>query len=140
MVTVARSGPGEAEALARLHAEAFDRPWSAAELADLMAGGAVALRTDDGFILLRSVAGEAEILTLAVAPAGRRQGQGRALVAAAIAWAGPVELFLEAAADNAAALALYGQSGFQIVGRRRGYYAHPGGAVDAVVLRRGATP
>jgi [ribosomal protein S18]-alanine N-acetyltransferase len=89
-----------------------------------------------GLILARVAAEEAEILTLAVAPAARRQGQGVALLAGAMTVArirGAEAMFLEVAAGNAAALALYGGFGFTEVGRRRRYY--PDGS-DALVLRR----
>jgi ribosomal-protein-alanine N-acetyltransferase len=127
----------DAPALAVLHGLAFDHPWSAAEITDLLASGAVGLMTVDGFILVREAAGEAEILTLAVAPEARRQGMGQALVEAAIARLGPAELFLEVAADNDAAIALYKQAGFAQAGVRRGYYPRPGGRVDALLLKRG---
>lgn len=126
----------DAPTLAVLHAQAFDHPWSAAEITALLASGAVGLMADDGFILVRAAAGEAEILTLAVAPAARRKGLGRALVEAAVDQLGSAELFLEVAADNGPAIALYRQAGFSQAGLRRGYYARPGGAVDALVLRR----
>ena len=126
--------------LALLHTFAFDRPWGADEIAAQVAGGAVALATPHGFILVRQAAGEAEILTLAVSPADRRQGHGRALVQAAMDHVTPDDLFLEVAADNIAALTLYTRSGFQEVGRRRGYYPGPAGPVDALVLRRGVIP
>ena len=72
----------EATRLAAIHAEAFDRPgdtpWSAAAFADLLIqAGVFAVEAADGFILMRAVADEAEILTLAVRPAGRRRGAGR---------------------------------------------------------------
>ncbi len=134
-----------AGALAPLHAESFDRPWTAADLRELaVLPGVTSLAALDaeeealGFVMLRRAADEAEILTLAVAPAARRRGVGRALVEAAVAHA-PAALFLEVAADNAAARALYAAAGFREAGRRRGYYPRPGGeAQDALVLRRGA--
>ena len=89
-----------------------------------------------GMILARAVAGEAEVLTLAVDPASRRQGIGRALLQQTAATAqgrGAQAIFLEVAADNAPAQALYAASGFAEVGRRRGYYPNGG---DALVLRR----
>jgi ribosomal-protein-alanine N-acetyltransferase len=131
------ASPADAPALAALHALAFDHPWTAEEIADLLDSGAAALMAADGFILIREAAGEAEILTLAVAPAARRQGLGRMLVEAAIERLGAAELFMEVAADNAAAIALYTQAGFVQAGARRGYYARPGGAVDALLLKRG---
>jgi len=128
-----------AETLAALHATAFAAPWGAAALADLLAQtGVFAETADDGFILIRVVADEAEILTLAVRPEVRRRGLGAHLVAAAAARAaalGAERLFLEVAQDNAAARGLYARSGFVEVGRRRGYYARPGAAAaDALTL------
>jgi len=79
-------------------------------------------------------AGEAEILTLAVAPPARGQGLGRRLLLAAIAHArvlGADTMFLEVGADNPAALALYARLGFAKVGDRKGYYQ----GRDAFVLR-----
>jgi len=130
--------PEDAATLAALHAAAFDRPWNADEIAALMATpGVFALTIDlQGFILCRAIADEAEILTLAVDPARRRAGVGRALVEAAAALAaqgGAGSLFLEVSADNAAALALYAAAGFGRVGLRRGYYVS---GADAVVMRR----
>lgn len=102
--------------------------------------GVSAWEAEDGFILLRLAGGEAEILTLAVAPEGRRRGAGRALLRGALKAAeqgGATAMFLEVADDNAAAVALYRSEGFVEAGRRRGYYARPGGAAaDALVLRR----
>lgn len=135
------AGAEDLPALAALHATAFDTPWPEAELAALLdSPGAFALLAEgEGFILCRSIAGEAEILTLAVAPAARRAGLGRALVEAAAEVAeqrGAEALFLEVAEDNAAALALYRAAGFADAGRRRGYYERQGGTADALVMRR----
>ena len=135
----------DAEALHALHAQAFDQPWSAAEIERLMRilGGFAVVAEDagtQGFILVRTVADEGEILTLAVAPAFRRMGVGRALVESAAAEAarrGARTLFLEVAEDNPAAIALYDSAGFQAAGLRRAYYARPNARpADALVLRR----
>jgi ribosomal-protein-alanine N-acetyltransferase len=140
-----RPATGEdAAALAAVHASCFEAPWSAADLAALTASpGHIALLVEDdrprGFILARALAGEAEVLTLAVDPAARRRGAGRALLAAALGQAealGAATVFLEVAKDNAPALALYGGCGFEAAGARKGYYPRPGGAADAMVLRR----
>ena len=136
---------GDADALHALHAQAFDQPWSAAEIERLMrilGGFAVVAEAEapQGFVLVRTVADEGEILTLAVAPAFRRQGIGRALVDAAAAEAarrGARMLFLEVAEDNLGAMALYEAADFQAAGLRRAYYARPGAPpADAIVLRR----
>jgi [ribosomal protein S18]-alanine N-acetyltransferase len=133
--------------LADLHDKAFDRPWTALEFEALLKSpGAFAVLGEagepaqaKGFILCRSIAGEAEILTIAVDPAARRRGWGAALVevaAGVAAETGAEALFLEVAVDNIAAIALYQSSRFAKVGLRKGYYPHPDGAKDAVVMRR----
>lgn len=133
--------------LARLHAASFTdpRPWSAAEFAALLAGDdAMLVAEAQGFALGRAIAGEAELLTLAVAPEARRQGLGRRLLRAFLAEAAARDcrtVFLEVAVDNHTALALYRAAGFADAGRRRGYYAGAGGhRVDALVLSRSLSP
>lgn len=125
--------------LAAIHAEAFDAPWPASAFAGLLDQPGVVLEAGgDGFILIRVVADEAEILTLAVRPSARRAGLGVRLtrVAAHRSWsAGARRLFLEVAEDNVAALALYARMGFGLAGRRPRYYARPGRApADALLL------
>jgi ribosomal-protein-alanine N-acetyltransferase len=135
----------DALALAKAHAAAFESPWPPEAFTALMdAPGVFALTAVDGapvgLILMRAIAGEAEILTLAVEPSHRRRGVARALVRGGLAQAaamGADEAFLEVAADNPGALALYREEGFEQAGHRAGYYRRPGGeAVDALVLRR----
>ncbi len=132
-------------ALAELHAAAFDEPWPADDILRFAEGrGGFALAVEDGgalvgFILCRLIAGEAEVLTLAVRPAARRRGIARALLEAALGLAQPTAetMFLEVAADNPGAVALYEGAGFETVGRRAGYYGRAGGgSVDAIVMRR----
>lgn len=125
--------------LAALHAAAFAEPWDAKAFdALLRQAGVYAIEAPDGFILMRAVADEAEILTLAVRPRARGRGLGGRLVGAGVIEAaarGAVRLFLEVSADNAPALALYARTGFVEAGRRPGYYARPeGGRQDALLL------
>lgn len=136
--------PEAAALLARLHATAFDAPWSEAAVREVLQGpGAFGLIAADaaplGMILARVVAGEAEILTVAVPPASRRLGVGRALVAATVALVrqvGAEDLFLEVAVDNTAAIGLYEAQGFSRAGVRKGYYDRGGEpAADALVMR-----
>lgn len=138
-------GPDDLAIAARIHGAAFDSPWSAQVLDDLLTSdggfGLVAEETVPcGFILCRALAGEAEILTLAVHPDQRRRGLGRDLVIAAISRAldESIEaLFLEVAVDNPAAMGLYLSCGFRQVGRRKGYYRRADGQmIDALVMRR----
>lgn len=127
------------EQLAALHAAAFAAPWDSAAFADLLGqAGVFAEVEDEGFILIRVVADEAEILTLAVRPEARRRGLAAGLVQTAAVRAaalGGERLFLEVADDNAAARALYARCGFTEAGRRRAYYpAEGGGRTDALIL------
>jgi ribosomal-protein-alanine N-acetyltransferase len=122
--------------LAALHAACFECPWDARTLSDMLAGPGVFafVHDDDGFVLARAAADEAEILTLAVAPHARGKGLGRALLQAAIGRAralGAATMFLEVGADNPHALALYAGLGFAKVGTRKAYYEDR----DALVLR-----
>ena len=92
-------------------------------------------RSPQGFLLGRIAGDEAELLTLAVAPEARGQGEGRALVRGFLKDCrdrGAKAVFLEVAADNAAAIGLYRATGWSQVGQRRSYYA-PG--LDALVMR-----
>ncbi|HET7084163.1 MAG TPA: GNAT family N-acetyltransferase [Rhizomicrobium sp.] len=125
--------------LAALHAACFAKSWDAAEITAMLAApGVFAFHNADGFVLARAAAGEAEILTLAVAPQKRGHGLGRALLQAAILRVqelGAQSLFLEVGADNPSALALYAGLGFAKVGARKGYYVTASGSADALVLR-----
>lgn len=137
----------DADSLARVHGASFDAGWSADDIAALLRadGGFGLAALDDagaivGFILARGAADEAEVLTMAVSPACRRQGHARVLVEAAARLAGvrgARSLLLEVAVDNHAAIGLYRAAAFAEVGIRRRYYARAGkDAVDAMVMRR----
>jgi ribosomal-protein-alanine N-acetyltransferase len=126
---------GDTALLAALHADCFADRWTAQAIADLLATpNCFAFSNEDGFVMARVAATEAEILTLAVKPAARGQGLGRVLVSAAATHAhglGASDMFLEAGSANAPALALYGRLGFKPVARRKGYYQ----GHDALVLK-----
>lgn len=135
------------EALARTHAAAFSttRAWDADEFAALLADpNAFTTGDQASFVLMRVIADEAEILTLATAPEHRRNGLARAALVQAetkAAQRGAAAVFLEVAEDNAAARALYGGLGYAQVGRRPGYYTPKNGApVAALVLRKDLDP
>lgn len=135
--------------LAALHALCFDEAWDEAAIAGLLAMpgafGYMAGPGDapDGFVLARLGGGEAEILTICVAPAARRSGLGRHLLqtaAASAVAAGAEVLFLEVAEDNPAAIRLYERFGFVLVGIRPAYYARGTSRVAARTLRYDLPP
>lgn len=76
-----------------------------------------------GFVVSRRVAeGENELLNLAVAPAFRRRGVGRRLVAE-LTNRHPGTLWLEVRESNTDARNFYKTLGFSEAGKRSGYYA-----------------
>lgn len=96
-----------------------------------------------GFALARIVAGEAELLLLAVRRAEQGRGIGRILLErfAAIAEAkGAQRLHLEVRERNHA-VTMYKRAGFEPVGRRKNYYRGRSGQVhDALTLAKKAGP
>lgn len=132
--------PAHAEAMALLHRRAFtarERWGSDAIGLQLGLPGVFGwIAPSGGMILARTMADEAEVLTLAVEPAARRAGVGQTLLNQVLVTArlrGAVTIFLEVSSANAAARALYAGADFVQVGSRRGYYPEGG---DALVLRR----
>lgn len=133
------------EALAALHRACFpDDPWEAAALTRIMAlsGGFGWLASEDeepvGFILVRDLGNECEVLSLGVAPLWRRRGVAQELLQTAVNEAARRNLpsmVLEVAVDNDPATDLYRTAGFVAVGRRARYYRRPDGRVDAMILR-----
>ena len=71
------------------------------------------------------VAGELQVMLVAVQPAQQRQGLGRQVLQALLEMAqelGCSQASLEVAASNQAAIGLYGALGFTSCGQRSGYY------------------
>ncbi|MCI0467069.1 MAG: ribosomal protein S18-alanine N-acetyltransferase [Beijerinckiaceae bacterium] len=133
---------------AAIHAASFTHPWQEADFEQLFvapgsfADGAVDDKDEHlaGFVLSRIAAGEAEILTIAVAPEWRRRTVATHLLAphlSGLAANRVSRLFLEVEADNTAALALYTNFGFKQVGERKSYYRTADARLTgALVLRR----
>ena len=93
--------------------------------------------TITGFLVARQIAGDLEILNLAVRPDARRRGTGTELLRRSFAWGksfGATNALLEVRAANLAALDFYRHHGFEIIGLRKRYYVAP--SDDALVLRR----
>lgn len=132
-----------AKDMARIHAAAFtqSRPWGEDEFADLLDSRfCFAVGDARAFALVRVIADEAELLTIATHPDHQRKGHARRLMdlwQARATARGAREGFLEVAADNAGAHALYLFCGYVQSGLRRGYYGRADEpAVDAIVMKR----
>ena len=127
--------------VAELDQLSFSQPWPSdafeAELANINSrcwvtevdGRVVAA------IVLWRVLDEAHIATIAVHPDFRRRGIGKALLKASMdaAYAEGARIYhLEVRAGNLAAQEMYADFGYEIVGRRPGYYQDNG--EDALLL------
>lgn len=92
-----------------------------------------------GFALYRTIAGEAELLLLAVSPEFRRRGIGRMLLDQFLDHArdrGVSRVHLEVREGNPAVI-MYRSAGFSLAGRRPKYYhGRFGGEYDALTLSR----
>jgi len=133
--TIRDCGPADLDAVMEIMGTAFEptygEAWSRSQCIGIMPMSGVCLRLAQrgegdvvGFALIRTVADEAELLLIAVAPAARKSGIGTALVQDFIAIAtdiGARRLHLEVRDGNTAML-LYQKAGFGLVGRRRDYY------------------
>jgi len=133
----------DAQAMADIHAQSFDRPWPALDMAvhtqrDLCFG--IERNAElAAFIILSCAAGQSEILTIATAETARRKGLAGQLLhdmRAELESQKVTEIFLEVAEDNHAAMALYKKSGFQPIGRRPGYYRRAEGRVAAITFSK----
>ncbi len=139
---ITEADPRDAAAIAALHAASFRRGWAEDEVYRLLVDGAVVThramirRTLVGFIMSRLAADEAEILSVAIAPARRGRGMSRPLLdlhLRTLAGRGVRAVFLEVDEHNSPARRLYARAGFRDVGRRQGYYES---GAAALVLRR----
>jgi ribosomal-protein-alanine N-acetyltransferase len=127
--------PGDLDRVAAIERAAFSDPWSRRSFEELLAqpqvrglamdGGDRALA---GYALVSLVAGEGEILNLAVDPAARRRGLGKELLDAALDLmrrSGTAVVFLEVRQSNRPAIHIYERAGFRQVSVRRAYYRNP---------------
>jgi [ribosomal protein S18]-alanine N-acetyltransferase len=120
--------------------------WTAGDYARVVAGEMAGWIAEDnasvvGFVSVRRVASDLEILNFAVRADARRRRIGTSLLREALAWGRSFraeKAMLEVRASNAAALCFYKRQGFQITGRRPRYYASP--TEDALLLTAEIAP
>lgn len=135
MIHLAEAGYDELDSVMRIMTAAFDKTygeaWTRAQCGGIlpMTGVRLSLASGDdgsplGFSLYRSVAGDAELLLLAVLPEAQRKGVGRALLEEFVSQSkasGATRIHLEVR-DGNPAIGLYEKTGFEQAGRRRNYY------------------
>ncbi len=159
-MSVRRAGREDIARIAALEAQLFADAWSEAELRRCLAektyriyvaeivpecgslycdtGCGQPLQTA-GYLIGRSLSGEAELYRVGCEPASRRRGVGRALLERFLeemTAEGNDAVFLEVREGNGAAIALYQSAGFVQTGRRRDYYRDP--KEDALLMTREA--
>jgi ribosomal-protein-alanine N-acetyltransferase len=96
-----------------------------------------------GFAIITAVAGEAELLDIAVARSYRGHKYGERLLdflLQKLQKGGIERVFLEVRASNAVAISLYEKSGFCQVGVRHGYYPAADGREDALIYAQELLP
>ncbi len=122
--------------LANLHQKCFPhKPWSADDFADLKKSGCEIIASQNGFIVWRAAADEAELITIGVAPDARRTGIAAAMIGimeGELKKSGVKSVFLEVAENNTPARKLYEQNGYVQIGVRPKYYD----GVDAIMMKK----
>lgn len=139
---IERMRPADLDEVVAIERASFTMPWSRGAFLYEMEQNRVArcLVVRDGtrivgYVCMWEVADELHITNIAVHPACRRQGIGRAMLGSVLGDARERSLrivVLEVRPSNAEAIALYESFGFRVVGRRRGYYYDTG--EDALVM------
>jgi [ribosomal protein S18]-alanine N-acetyltransferase len=129
------------DAVAVIESASFSRPWTRDHFLDEMRssfGFPLVAHTSDGslagYLCLKLVLDEAEILDVAVSDSLRGRGIGRILVECALGFCRRRDarvVSLEVRASNHPAIALYQRLGFRESGRRKGYYEN---GEDAILM------
>jgi [ribosomal protein S18]-alanine N-acetyltransferase len=134
---------GDLPRVLEIERASFSTPWSAGTFRSLMKRADTDLFAAEadgkllGYAVVWTVADQSELGNVAVHADARGQGVGGALVDAVlerVGARGAAECFLEVRESNGGAQAIYRRRGFEVVGRRRAYYASP--TEDALVMRR----
>jgi ribosomal-protein-alanine N-acetyltransferase len=125
----------DVDAVVAIEGDAFTTPWQADTFAGLLERDGVELlvmaEDDDtvvGYAILWCILDQGELANIAIVPARRGEGLGKALLIRVLDVArkrGVRKLFLEVRASNEAAIQLYLRQGFEEVGVRKKYYARP---------------
>jgi len=132
------------DAVMALETRVYAFPWTRGNFVDSLAAGYLArlLRAAGdarllGYCVAMLGAGEMHLLNITVAPAHRRVGHARRLLAALIddcRRAGAGCLWLEVRESNAGARAAYARLGFRPMGVRPGYYPAAHGTRESAVV------
>jgi len=134
---IRRASLNDVPAIATLHRDALSKNWSRESFEQFITSPtnyvwiAEQESTLIAFLITQTVAGETEIISLAVAPEHRREG-----IASQMMQHAPAPCFLEVRADNENAIAFYQKHNFLEVGCRKNYYSTSTGKVDALIMQK----
>lgn len=130
-------------AVAELEKLCFSDPWSinsiSTELTNPLSTWLVATQNGEvlGYVGAQSVLDGADMMNIAVHPDHRMQGIGFALIEKLIPQLQQrdvISLSLEVRVSNESAIGLYRKMGFEVIGKRPGYYRNP--REDAYIMRK----
>lgn len=132
----------EVDAVLAVENRTYPFPWTRANFADSLSSGysAWTCRFDGellGYAVMMLVLDEAHLLNITVVPEWQRAGYGTLIMHHLFSTArmhGAKRMFLEVRPSNSSGQGLYARLGFDVIGRRRGYYPAGGGREDAVVM------
>jgi ribosomal-protein-alanine N-acetyltransferase len=143
-----RMRPDDLDEVIDIERASFSMPWSRGaflyELQQNRVARCLVMREGEhvvGYLCLWEIGDELHITNVAVHPDQRRRGFGRSLLTGVLddARARKLKLVvLEVRPSNHEARTLYESLGFQVMGRRRGYYYDTG--EDALVMEVGLQP
>ena len=140
--TIRDMRPTDLTVVATIEQAAYEFPWSPGIFRDCLLAGYSSVVLEHlgkviGYGIISVAAGEAHLLNLALSESARGVGNGKRLLEHLMELArhsGAEGIYLEVRPSNLRALKLYERAGFEMLGRRRGYYRARGGTEDAVVL------
>lgn len=120
----------------------YSHPWTEAVFLDCFKStyrlwALVQEETLRGYAVVSYMVDEAHLLNICIHPGLRGQGAGRRLLRHTLAASlkdGMSQMILEVRQSNSAAEDLYRSEGFEVIGRRPGYYPDAAGREDALVL------
>lgn len=130
-------------AIAEMEKLCFQDPWSvnsiSTELTNPLSTWLVAVEGGEvvGYVGSQSVLDGADMMNIAVHPDYRNQGIGHALIEELIILLQKkdvISLSLEVRVSNESAIGLYHKMGFEMIGKRPGYYRNP--REDAYIMRK----
>ena len=152
-IIVEKALPDDVHTLAEIHKDGFRQCWSDGDFISFLGNEkyfCLVAREENwvtrkllGFVLVRQIEDEAEIVTIATLSKVRRSGVGRKLMDEAIRWLQydrVSRLFLEVDENNQPAVNMYNGLRFKQISVRKGYYqGHALGAgkpSNALVMQR----